>query len=130
MDKCYAEKRRFKRVFFTLEDSISLTISNGNQPFNPFKAELLSIGEGGLGFAATRVKSKEILVGDCIKIKDLQIPEPIGLIEKAELIVKYIINHDIYIRISFGCEFTDISNIYRERIKKFVRNSIETIENP
>ena len=113
------EKRENKRAFFTLEDNITASVEphkNGG----PVQVIILSISAGGLSFVGARQKVSGIKEGDRFTLKGFEAPEPLGRIDSVEAEVKYILDHDVNIRVAFGCEFTKITASSVPRIEEYV----------
>lgn len=121
MNKKMKEKRESKRAFFTLEDNITAAVEvHQDSSTGPVQVVILSISAGGLSFVGARQKISGIKEGDRLTLKGIEAPEPLGRIDSFEAEVKYILDHDINIRVAFGCEFTKISDSYVRKIREYV----------
>jgi hypothetical protein len=114
------ERRRSKRIFFKLEDNIDCSVLSPLKSGKIIDGKILSICKGGISFAAPRIKIKALNVDDEITIKNMKIPQPLGDIDAVKATIKYINDIDIFVRVSIGCEFIDISDGLSKRISEFV----------
>jgi hypothetical protein len=119
------ERRLTKRVFFTLEDEVTATIENPDDPNSTLSVALISLSEGGLSFVGIRHHIPKIKKGNKLIITSITTPEEKWGIDKIEVKVKYIIDLETYIRIAIGCEFTQILDADKTRIQDFVQDKLE-----
>jgi PilZ domain len=118
------DKRDSNRAFFTLDDSVSANLAVNGIENKSIPVTVLSISSGGIGFLGTRYKLPKIDPGDRLTLTDIQAPLPLGTIDRAEVAVKYIVDYNKRIRLSYGCEFIEIPNPQCNRIREFVRNRL------
>lgn len=123
------ERRKSKRLFFKPKKSISATFETSKKLENAITADLLSISSKGLSFALTRNKMSEIQPGDILTLKSIKSPELLNSLANIEMEVRYLLDFNIYINISYGCEFTKISHLQQEKIRKFVKKRLNTLDN-
>ncbi len=129
MQKREVERRKHKRVFFTMKEGVGVRIKTANTSEDPISATLLSIGLGGISFAVPRVKANEIKSGDNIIIESIDGLKTLSEIKNLNTDVKYVIDYDVYIYISFGCEFGKISEDQRKQIKVLVEERLKRLDN-
>ena len=120
MIKKIKDKRESKRAFFTLENNIAATLATKKEPVKVAPVTLLSISAGGISFITARQKIPGVKEGDSLIITGIQTPEPLGHIDWVEAEIRYILDLEINIRNALVCEFTNISNIYVNKIKDYV----------
>ena len=71
----------------------------------------------------------QIKPGDILTLKSIKAPEPLNSIVNIEMKVKYLLDFNIYINVSYGCEFTKVSDLQQKKIHKFVEKRLDTLEN-
>lgn len=113
-------KQGSKRAFFTLDERVSASVSLPVQGSKTIPVTILSIGDDGIGFFGTRYKLPPIGVGDHLIIKDIHAPQPLGVIDKAEVSVKYVIDDEVGVRLAYGCDFVKLLPPQSSRIHEFV----------
>ena len=122
------EQRKHRRAFFTLTDSINLKVGTVRKPVELISATLLSISQGGLGFAAKRHELKSIQLGDILITSALQLPAPLGQLYPTEAMVRYMVDQDSYARVAVGCEFLEIQQDQREQIQLMVNQKASILD--
>jgi hypothetical protein len=118
------DKRDSNRAFFTLDERVSANLAVNGDDVTSIPVTVLSISSGGIGILGTRYKLPDIHPGDRLTLTDIRAPLPLGTIERAEVAVKYIVDYNKRIRLSYGCEFIEIPRPQCNRIREFVRNRL------
>lgn len=119
------ERRESKRVFFDLEDSISVMLSPAMSSIKAIPGTLLSLSTGGLSIAAAKNQRKNIQEGDILVVSNLQLPDTYETIPRIEVEVKYIIFYKKSNRISIGCVFKRDSTLVMQQIERFINKRVE-----
>jgi c-di-GMP-binding flagellar brake protein YcgR len=99
------ERRRFQRIFFSLEDGIQGTFTFSDLHKGIFTAYILNLSEGGVGFVLNKKEDKKIEKGNGViltQIRGIRGLEPRMNIE-AE--VRWILDKPALEFLGFGCEF-------------------------
>jgi hypothetical protein len=122
--KIEKEKRQSKRVFFSLEEGISARVTNYGDSDEFIPITLLSISSGGISFTGNKYKLRGIKEGDRLTLREIQTPLPLGLVDRAEVVVKYVMNDDYSIRLIIGCKVTQISGTAGEKIHTLVKDRL------
>ena len=128
MENSKIERRAHKRAFFTLGEEIPLTIVNTYDTSKKINASLLSIGKGGVSFIAKRHDVEQFIVGDRLIIESDQLPPPVKSFEKVEVVIIYIINIDVYARVSIGCKFIEIDENILNKVDDLVKTRTTILE--
>jgi len=129
MVKKAIERRKHRRVFFTMKEGITTTVTIAGRESEEISATLLSIGGGGISFAIPRVRAQEIKQGDILIIQSVKGIEALSSFTKLNVLVKYIIDYDVYIYISFGCEFLEMNNSQNKILKNYIDVRLKNLEN-
>ena len=129
MVKKIIERRKHRRVFFTMKEGISTIVTIAGRDGEEISATLLSVGGGGISFAIPRIRAQEIKEGDVLIVQAINGIEPLSSLTQVNALVKYIIDYDVYIYISFGCEFMDLDDGSKKIIKNYIDNRIKNLEN-
>jgi len=119
------ERRESKRVFFDLEDNISVTLSPAMSSIKAIPGILLSLSVGGLSVAADKNQKKNIREGDTLVLANLQLPDNDQAIARLEVEVKYIIFYKKSERITIGCVFKKPSGVVTKQIQEFIDKRVE-----
>jgi c-di-GMP-binding flagellar brake protein YcgR len=119
------ERRESKRVFFDLEDNISVTLSPAMSSIKAIPGILLSLSIGGLSVAADKNQKKNIREGDTLVLANLQLPDNDPAIARLEVEVKYIIFYKKSERITIGCVFKKPSGLVTKQIQEFIDKRVE-----
>jgi len=118
------EKRQSKRAFFKLKEGIAAKVANfGNvEEFVP--VTLLSISSGGISFTGNKYKLRGIKEDDRLTLREIHTPQPLGLIDRAEVVVKYVMDDEYSIRLIIGCKITEMSKTSSKKIPTFVKDRL------
>lgn len=127
MAEDYKERRRFKRVFFPLKDGINVNISVGENEDQVVPAVLLSVGVGGFSIAVQRVKTGDFTINSIIELLSIHDIKSLSRLKNAKAKLKYKIDYDHYVYISYGCEFLSLTDDQKDTISKFVEQRIENL---
>ena len=115
------EKRQSRRVFFSLEEAISAKVANFGNSEEFVPVTLLSISTGGISFTGNKYKLRGIKEDDRLTIREIQTPQPLGLIDRAEVVVKYVMDDEYSVRSIIGCKITQMAKISSDRIPDFIK---------
>ena len=127
MENSKTERRAHKRVFFTLGDDIPVFITNAYDTSKTIPASLLSIGKGGISFIAKRHDVEQFIVGDRLIVRVEKLPPPLISMSKVESVIIYIIDIDVYARVSIGCKFVEVNDEILEKIGDLVAKKSEKL---
>ena len=121
------ERRKSKRAFFNPADKICATIRTRAEPPVSLPVTLISISPGGFGLYCPRDKVLDIIKeGDQLTLTDINMPQPLGPIASIAVEVKYILDYEGAGRVGLGCNFFEISETLRNKIRDFVEYHYET----
>jgi c-di-GMP-binding flagellar brake protein YcgR len=121
------EKRERARIFFTLEEGVTATVSSHGTDAQSIPITILSLSSGGLSFLGNRYKLPGITEGEQLTLSSINFPQPLGTIDNLRLAVIYILDFHHNVRLSFGCEFRDIPNSLAEKIEDFVQYRLKDV---
>lgn len=124
------EKRERARIFFTLEEGVTATISSASSHGTDAQSipiTILSLSSGGLSFLGNRYKLPGITEGEQLMLTSVNFPQPLGTIENLRIVVIYILDFHHNVRLSFGCEFKEIPGSLAEKIEEFVQFRLKNV---
>lgn len=121
------EKRERTRVFFTLDEDITATVSSHETAVQSIPVTVLSLSAGGLSFLGNRYKLPGIAEGEQLTLTALNFPQPLGTIDNIRVVIVYILDFQHNVRLSFGCEFVDIAGSLAEKIEEFVQSRLKNV---
>jgi c-di-GMP-binding flagellar brake protein YcgR len=116
------ERRKFQRVFFSIEDGIHGTFAFSDPQKGSLMATIINLSEGGLAITLSKDKGEKIGIGDHViltRVKGIQGLESLANI-KAE--IKWILDNPSLEDIGCGCEFLDMPTSMRGAIQRFVNS--------
>jgi c-di-GMP-binding flagellar brake protein YcgR len=114
------ERRKFKRVVFTVEDGI---VGEFNPPGNgekPVKAKVMDISQGGLKLIFRPVLKNKIREGDRIMLSAIKGGPSSQVIFNIDTEVKWITEDELSERIGLGVEFMNVLDDERQQINDMV----------
>ncbi len=121
------EKRECARIFFTLEEGVTATVSNHGTVVQSVPITILSLSSGGLSFLGNRYKLPGIAEGEQLTLTSVNFPQPLGTIDSIRMAVIYILDFHHNVRLSFGCEFQEIPGSLAEKIEEFVQFRLKNV---
>jgi hypothetical protein len=127
MSKEEVDQRKSSRIFFTLEEGITATISSLQDTAQSIPVTILSIGTGGLSFMVNRYKLPKVNEGDRLALTSICTPPPLGPIDRIEAVVKYVLDFQHSVRLSLGCEFIQNSELLVKRIEDYVQFRLKNL---
>ena len=120
MGEVLNEKRKYRRAYFSLEESTSADVFHVRNDSKPVHVQLLSIGAGGISFYGNQFKLPGVKEGDRLILKDIRAPFPLGIIENIEVEVKYILDEVNSVCTAYGCQFINLPDEPNRRIEIFI----------
>lgn len=114
------ERRRFKRVVFSIEDGITGVFSSPGFADDSIAAMIMDLGAGGLQFVLPRNTTHKISTGDRLILGKVQGMTDLKFVCKVELKVKWIMDLEYFEHIGVGCEILNASDVIRDQINRFV----------
>ncbi len=124
MTKFGAEKRRFKRVFFSKRDGIVAEIKLPEED-QQIKAQVLNLSEGGI-FITTDPNNqqfKNFIEGDSLTLTEISGTNPSMNIEEIEMQVRWLLQDKFLAHIGLGCEFIHMTESTRNQLAELVAGS-------
>jgi c-di-GMP-binding flagellar brake protein YcgR len=121
------EKRERARVFFTLEEGVTATVSSQGTVAQSIPITILSLSSGGLSFLGNRYKLPGIAEGEQLTLTAVNFPQPLGTVENLRIVVIYILDFHHNVRLSFGCEFQEVPGSLAEKIEEFVQFRLKNV---
>lgn len=115
-----AERRKFKRVLFTIEDGIIGTLSIPGIDGEKITAEVINISEGGICLTFKPILNQKIKEGDKLLLTEIKSTNTKQLIINVDSEIKWISEDELSNRIGTGCEFIELLSEKKDRINEFV----------
>jgi c-di-GMP-binding flagellar brake protein YcgR len=114
------ERRRFQRIFFSIEDSIKGIIAFSDHQRGLLVAHIINIGEGGLGLAVSKDKKDKIVKGDQIILTHITGMQGLEFLINVDAEIKWLMDDPSLEFVVFGCKFLDIPESMRDTIGVFI----------
>ena len=115
------EKRRFQRIFFSIEDGIKGIIAFSDYQRGLLVAHIINIGEGGLGLAVSTDKKDKIAKRDQVILTHVTGIQGLESLVNVDAEIKWILdNPSLEEFVVFGCKFLDISEPMKDAIGIFI----------
>jgi c-di-GMP-binding flagellar brake protein YcgR len=119
------ERRRFKRVLFSIEEGIEGNFTPSGLKSEVITASILNLSEGGLGLNFKNTDTDSIREGDHFILKNISGPEALQAITDIEAEIMWILPYHPSRGLRSGCRFLNISHSEKEHIQKFVNTWIQ-----
>jgi hypothetical protein len=114
------EKRRFQRIFFSIEDGIKGIIAFSDYQRGLLVAHIINIGEGGLGLAVSKDKKDKIVKGDQVILTHVTGIQGLESLVNVDAEIKWILENPSLEYVLFGCEFLDLPEPMKDAIGIFI----------
>ena len=119
-DMSGAERRKFKRVLFTIEDGIIGTLSMPGAEDRKITADIINISEGGICLTFKPILNQKIKEGDRLLLTELKSAKSKQLIINVDTEIKWISDSELSDKVGTGCEFVDVLDDKKSDINEFV----------
>ena len=123
------ERRKFKRVLFTIEDGIIGSFSPPGQEENDVDARVMNISEGGVQLRFKPILNNRIKVGDRLLLTEIKGRDSEQIIVNVDAEVKWVSDDKLTNDIGLGLEFIEVfekSNSLNEFVEFW---NLQRIEN-
>jgi hypothetical protein len=115
------EKRRFRRIFFSIGDGVKGILAFSDPQRGLLAAHIINISEGGLGLALSKDKKNRIAKGDYVILTHITGIQGLESLINVDTEIKWIMdNPSLEEFVVFGCEFLDASESMRDAIGTFI----------
>jgi c-di-GMP-binding flagellar brake protein YcgR len=117
------EKRRLERIFFAIEDGVTGTFifSDLQTELDLLTANIVNLSEGGVAITLLKDdKEKKIGIGDHLILTQVKGIKELEFLTNVEAEIKWIVDNPSIKFIGFGCEFLDLPETIREKIRAFI----------
>jgi len=115
------ERRRFQRIFFSIEDGVKGILAFSDHQRGLLVAHIINIGDGGLGLAVSKDKKGKIAKGDQIILTHITGIQGLESLINVDAEIKWILdNPSLEEFVVFGCEFLDLPEPMRDAIGIFI----------
>jgi hypothetical protein len=114
------ERRRFQRIFFSIEDGIKSIFAFPDPRRGLLVAYIINIGEGGLGIAIGKDRKDKIAKGDQVIITHITGVEGLESLINVDVEIKWILENPSLEYVLFGCEFLDVPDHMGDAIRVFI----------
>lgn len=102
------ERRKFKRVLFTIEDGIIGTFTESNKKMDIVDANVMNISEGGVQLTFKPILNHRIKVGDKLLLTEIRGEKSGQVVVNVDAEVKWITEDRLSEDIGLGLEFVDV----------------------
>ena len=102
------ERRKYKRVLFTIEDGIIGTFSPGKESEESVTANGINISEGGVQLTFKPILNNRIKVGDRLLLTEIKGEKSDQVIVNVDAEVKWISDDKLSEDIGVGLQFVDV----------------------
>ncbi len=117
------EKRRHKRVYFSLDEDFFVEIEGKAS----FKARLLSLSEGGLSFFLPLDKSENFKRDDIVFLNCLKSKSNVLIDTPVSLSVRHVMREESVGKVIVGCKFLDLPEEERVKIRQLVEEKSQQL---
>jgi c-di-GMP-binding flagellar brake protein YcgR len=102
------ERRKYKRVLFTIEDGIIGTFTESKKKTDIVDANVMNISEGGVQLTFKPILNHRIKVGDKLLLTEIRGEKSGQVVVNVDAEVKWITEDRLSEEIGLGLEFVDV----------------------
>ena len=113
------ERRKYKRVLFTIEDGIIGALSLPGDQDRDIKARVMNISDGGVQLRFKPILNNRIKVGDKLLLTEIKGQDSEQVVVNVDAEVKWVSDDKLTNDIGLGLEFVDIFN-QSKKLNEFV----------
>lgn len=114
-----SERRRYKRMFFPIEDGPVAVFTFPNFKDRIFSAVIMDLSPGGLGLTVKKGETS-LKAGDCLILAEIKGKKGLESITNLKTEVKWVQSFSAFKHVLFGCEFTGITEAFMEDIQSAI----------
>jgi hypothetical protein len=107
MDSNGTNKRKYTRIYFSMEQEIDGVIDLSDDRNGDLRVKILNLSEGGLFFTLVKEKIEKFHEGDTVILKGMGSPNPVNFSQELVMEIKWVNDHALLENIGYGCEFVD-----------------------
>ncbi len=122
------DKRRDPRAFFALEEGIPILVRSRQDGAAAVRASLLSLSRSGMSFCVPRERLNDLRDGAELEIEPLELPGFTGSLPGLAAEVRYVLDFDVFARLSIGCEFSDLDSDTAAAIARYVNDRLRVLD--
>jgi c-di-GMP-binding flagellar brake protein YcgR len=114
------ERRKHKRVLFTVEDGVVGVFSPPDSLDESVTANIMNLSEGGLQLTFQSILENKIKEGDQLLLTEIKGKDTSQMIVNVDTEVKWISEDQLSQQVGIGCEFKDLLEFKKEQINEIV----------
>jgi hypothetical protein len=114
------ERRRFQRIFFSIEDGVKGILAFSDHQRGLLVTHIINIGEGGLGLAVGKDKKDKIAKKDQVIITHITGVQGLESLVNVDAEIMWMLENPSLEYVLFGCEFLDVPETMRDTIGIFI----------
>ena len=128
MDYDGAEKRKFKRIVFSVKEEVLGVVAWPEDPRGLRTYQVSDISAGGIRFILSKGDAPQIIDhNDSLYLREIKGKPQLDFVAALQLQVRWVIEHEMFEHIVLGCEFVDITEDVQNQIDLFVESELERI---
>lgn len=121
----HAERRQYSRLLFSDEKRVTAVFRSPDLSEINLKADIVNLSEGGIGLRFREREAASVCAGELLYIADINDHPQLAFLKTVEAKVKWILDYQPSRGIRSGCDFLNLPDDIRKKIKKFINNQIE-----
>lgn len=114
------DKRRFKRIVFPSEQTLTCMVSFPDNPQKTLEINIINLSEGGIGISMPRSMGRNLFKGDTLILQGFKGSFPILLEKKIDIEIRWVMDHPFLKDIMAGCQFINMPQSVCNKIKSIV----------
>jgi c-di-GMP-binding flagellar brake protein YcgR len=120
MDKAVDDRRKHKRVLFTVEDGIVGILNAPDNGGDPLEAQVVNISSGGVKLIFKPILKNRIKQGDRLVLSEIRGTSSSQVIVDIDTEVRWITEDELSENIGLGVEFLEVLDDHQQKIDEIV----------
>lgn len=123
-----AERRKFRRIFFTKEDKIVAYIVFPENHEIPVEAGVMNLSEEGVCLSYEKNKTFKVKKGDILNLMQIIGSKPELSVDELKIEVRWVMDADYFDHDQIGCKILNPSDELREEIRQIDTSGVMSSE--
>ncbi|MFP4350068.1 MAG: PilZ domain-containing protein [Desulfococcaceae bacterium] len=121
------DRRRARRIFFSVKDRITAEFQLPPPRTEPVTGNIMDISPDGIGITLERADATQLKQGDHLMLTSVRNIRVLSFLQGLEMEIRWVLDHRSLSHIGLGCQFIEITEETRERIRGFMETYAEQL---
>lgn len=119
------DRRRSKRIFFSVQDQVSADFQSPAPHMEPMTGSIMDFSPEGMGITIEKATTANLNQGDRIVLMSVRGASSLSFLRDLEMEVRWVLDHRALAHLGLGCQFIDAPREIEEGIREFMETYAE-----